>query len=247
MDWASLLLASLISGATLGDPLIARLSQPDQIDALAAALAVAPEQVVHALDLRGAHLRDTADITLASETLALITPLADRLGLAATRASLEDESFRALDPATFSATAAAVGDAPAIDALIASTNALMRAAGIDATVTGRTKSLYSVHKKQLRKGVRADEVYDRVGLRVHVNSVADCYAALDVIHAAHMPIFGELDDYIATPKPSGYQSLHTAVMLAGLNQLAEVQVRTHEMHAASEHGDHAHWRYKLNA
>src|SRR5690606_6171773 len=122
----------------------------------------------------------------------------------------------------------------------------LQQAGIRARVTGRPKHLYSIWRKMQRKGLSFDQLYDLRAIRILVDSVADCYAALGVVHGLWPHIPGEFDDYIATPKSNGYRSLHTAVV--GPEKLpVEIQIRTHEMHRHAELGVAAHWRYKEGA
>lgn len=131
-----------------------------------------------------------------------------------------------------------------VDALLRDTHRLLDEAGIAALVTGRVKTPASIHAKMRRKGVSYDEVFDRLALRVRVASVDDAYRVRELLEARHRVIASERDDYIANPKANGYQSLHSAVH-THLGEVAEFQVRTHAMHARAEHGDAAHWRYKL--
>ena len=119
----------------------------------------------------------------------------------------------------------------------------LQTSGINAELSGRPKHISSIWKKMQRKGANLSEIYDVHAIRVLVNDVQDCYAALGVVHSMWRPIPGEFDDYIAVPKPNGYQSLHTAVIAIDGKPL-EVQIRTHSMHRVSEMGIAAHWRYK---
>lgn len=138
------------------------------------------------------------------------------------------------------AAAPSVGSADLVG-LVAETQSLL---GGDAIVTARVKSAHSTLQKMQRKNLAVDEVLDRIGLRLRVASVDDCYALLDRLHERYEPVAGSFDDYIASPKPNGYQSLHTAVIVPGLG-VTEFQVRTHDMHREAESGAAAHWRYKL--
>ena len=116
-------------------------------------------------------------------------------------------------------------------------------AGISALIQSRVKHLYSIEQKTQRKNVTLDELYDIVAVRVIVDDLAQWYAALGVVHGAWRHIPSEFDDYISAPKENGYSSIHTAVLGPDARPL-EIQIRTHEMHAASEYGVAAHWRYK---
>ena len=175
-------------------------------------------------------------------------PLANRLGIWQLKWELEDLAFRALQPADYQRIATLLEDtrrgreayiAYALDVLWAA----LRDAGIRAEVKGRPKHIYSIWKKMQRKGAPIGELYDLRALRVMVDDVADCYAALGAVHALWQPIPGEFDDYIARPKPNGYRSLHTAVV-GPEGKALEVQIRTRQMHAQAELGVAAHWRYK---
>ncbi len=185
---------------------------------------------------------------LGQETQELYAPLANRLGLAALKWELEDYALRYLEPATYQQLAAALAEKRIdreryIQALKSSLAADLRAAGLDAEVTGRPKHLYSIVRKMRQKGLQLDELYDVRAVRIVVATVRDCYAALGVVQARYPYLAGEFDDYIATPKPNGYRSIHTAVV--GPDQkTVEVQIRTREMHERAELGVAAHWRYK---
>jgi RelA/SpoT family (p)ppGpp synthetase len=185
---------------------------------------------------------------IAKETLDIFAPLANRLGIWQIKWELEDLAFRYLQPGTYKEIARLIAERRADrEADIAKVAAILekalKDAGIEATVTGRPKHIYSIYRKMRAKGVDFDQIYDVRGLRVIVNEVRDCYAALGVVHSLWPPIPGEFDDYIATPKDNMYQSLHTAVVGPEGRPL-EVQIRTHEMHQVAEYGIAAHWRYK---
>ncbi|MGB9594151.1 MAG: RelA/SpoT family protein, partial [Anaerolineae bacterium] len=185
---------------------------------------------------------------IAQETLDIFAPLANRLGFWQLKWELEDLSFRYLDPEMYHEIAQRIaerrGDRERQIAQVASVlKDRLREAGIEAEVDGRPKHIYSIYRKMQRKGLDFDQIYDVQGVRVIVDTVADCYASLGVVHSLWTPIPGEFDDYIATPKDNMYQSLHTAVVGPDGKPL-EVQIRTHEMHRTAEYGIAAHWRYK---
>ncbi|MBW3632189.1 MAG: bifunctional (p)ppGpp synthetase/guanosine-3',5'-bis(diphosphate) 3'-pyrophosphohydrolase [Chloroflexi bacterium] len=185
---------------------------------------------------------------IAHQTLEIFAPLANRLGIWQFKSELEDIAFRYINPEAYKALSRefeqrARDSAPYIEEVKAELLETLREAGIDAEITGRTKHIYSIYRKMLSKGRSIDEIYDVIGLRVLVNDRKDCYGALGVVHARWHPLPGEFDDYIATPKDSMYQSLHTAVVGPGGHAI-EIQIRSWEMHRTAEHGVAAHWRYK---
>lgn len=135
------------------------------------------------------------------------------------------------------------GDHLVLDALVRDTERLLAGAGIDGRVTARIKSPASTLAKMRRKGVGPDDIFDRLALRIRVDTVEDCYAVRSLIEARHRVIAAERDDYIASPKANGYRSLHSAVR-THLGEVAEFQVRTHAMHEQAERGSAAHWLYK---
>lgn len=184
----------------------------------------------------------------ARETMALYAPLANRLGIWQLKWELEDLSFRFLEPETYKRVARWLEEKRVErEGFIAQAQtdvaALMKQAGIDAQISGRPKHIYSIWAKMQAKQLAFDELYDVRALRVIVETVAQCYQALSLIHERFAPIASEYDDYIARPKPNGYQSLHTVVADAGGRPL-EIQIRTREMHDFAELGVAAHWRYK---
>jgi GTP pyrophosphokinase len=185
---------------------------------------------------------------LAEESQAVFAPLANRLGIWQIKWELEDLAFRFRDPETYKALAKGLQETRVereqrVEAARAELQADLYAQGIAAEVQGRPKHLYSIHKKMRGKDLPLERVFDLRALRVIVASVADCYAALARLHEVYTPVPGEFDDYIAKPKPNGYQSLHTVVIGAD-GQAMEVQIRTREMHEHAEHGVAAHWAYK---
>jgi GTP pyrophosphokinase len=184
----------------------------------------------------------------AVETREVYAPLANRLGVWQVKWELEDLAFRYLQPAEYKHIAAALNSRRAereqyIEALKTLLQAELRSAGVDAIVDGRPKHLYSIWRKMQAKRLAFEQLMDIRAARVLVGSVADCYAALGVVHSLWQIIPGEFDDYIATPKDNLYRSIHTAVIGPG-SQPVEIQIRTHAMHAESERGVAAHWRYK---
>jgi GTP pyrophosphokinase len=188
---------------------------------------------------------------LAAETQALYAPLANRLGLGMLKWELEDYAFRYLWPEDYRRIALALNEKRAdreayIAAILATLRRELATAGVEASVEGRPKHIYSIWRKMQAKGLAFEQVYDVRAVRILVATVADCYAALGVVHGLWPYIAGEFDDYIATPKANGYRSIHTAVHADGGRTL-EVQIRTREMHERSELGIAAHWRYKEGA
>ena len=185
---------------------------------------------------------------LATETREVYAPLANRLGVWQLKWELEDLAFRYLQPADYKRIAAALKVRRSereryMDELKALLHSELRQADIDATIEGRPKHIYSIWRKMQAKQLAFEQLMDIRAARVLVNSVAECYAALGVVHSLWQFIPGEFDDYIATPKDNRYRSIHTAVIGPGA-QAVEIQIRTHEMHANSERGVAAHWRYK---
>ena len=184
----------------------------------------------------------------ARETLEIYAPLAHRLGMNTIKWELEDLSFAALYPKVYDEIVRLVAErAPARDEYLATVRdqviSDLRAAKIKATVTGRPKHYYSIYQKMIVRGRDFEEIYDLVGVRVLVESVRDCYAALGSLHARWNPVPGRFKDYIAMPKFNLYQSLHTAVIGPG-GKPVEIQIRTSTMHRRAEFGVAAHWKYK---
>ena len=185
---------------------------------------------------------------LARLTRDIHAPLANRLGIWQLKWELEDLAFRFLQPDVYKRIAKLLDERRTDresfirDALEELQQALA-VAGIHAELAGRPKHIYSIWKKMQRKALDFSDLYDIRAVRVLVDNVTDCYAALGVVHARWPHLPGEFDDYIARPKANGYRSLHTAV-LGPAGRTLEVQIRTHEMHRANELGVAAHWRYK---
>ncbi|HXA92902.1 MAG TPA: HD domain-containing protein, partial [Steroidobacteraceae bacterium] len=184
----------------------------------------------------------------AVETREVYAPLANRLGVWQVKWELEDLSFRYLQPADYQHIAAALKLRRSereryIEELKGRLQGELRAAGIEASIDGRPKHIYSIWRKMQSKRLAFEEIMDIRAARVQVNTVAECYAALGIVHSLWQFIPGEFDDYIATPKDNLYRSIHTAVHGPGM-QPVEIQIRTYEMHAHAERGVAAHWRYK---
>jgi len=185
---------------------------------------------------------------IAHETRSIFAPLANRLGVWQMKWELEDLSLRYLEPELYKKVARLLDERRVdreqyIAAVIAQLEQSLDAAGIKAEVSGRPKHIYSIINKMKRKHLDFSELYDVRAVRILVDTIEDCYAALSLVHDLWQPITSEFDDYIANPKSNNYRSLHTAV--TGPRDLAlEVQIRTHQMHHDSELGVAAHWRYK---
>ena len=191
---------------------------------------------------------DGAARQYASETMDLYAPLANRLGVWQLKWELEDLSFRFLEPDQYKRIAKMLEEKRVeresfVVNSIARLNSELKAAGVRAEVSGRPKHIYSIWKKMKGKSVDFRELYDVRAFRVIVDDIKDCYTVLGIVHNAWVPIPKEFDDYISRPKPNGYKSLHTVVMVDDGRPL-EVQIRTREMHQFAEYGVAAHWRYK---
>ena len=189
--------------------------------------------------------------SISQETLEIYAPLAHRFGIWELKWQLEDLSFRYLEPEKYKEIAKLIASRrfqreTFITQVIQTLKDEFEKAGLKAEISGRPKHIYSIYQKIQKYetvGKHFDEIHDLLALRVLVTSISDCYNALGIIHSLWHPLPDEFDDYIANPKPNGYQSLHTAVMYLGTTPL-EVQIRTYEMHHVAEYGVAAHWRYK---
>ncbi len=184
----------------------------------------------------------------AKQTMEIYAPLAHRLGIWQIKWELEDLAFQYLEPDHFRQVTEQLAQRRqirerSIDEAMRILARELEKAGVRAEISGRAKHLWSIAQKMRRKSVSMNEVYDLLAVRVIVDDVPACYAALGVVHSLWRPIPGQFDDYIAVPKPNLYQSLHTAVMGPD-GQPLEIQVRTQEMHQLAEYGIAAHWRYK---
>ena len=183
------------------------------------------------------HLKRDRQIANAKETMDLYAPLANRLGIYSLKWELEDLGFRYLHPEEYRELV------EGIEKITEEIKDKLKKENIDAEIKGRAKHLYSIDKKMKRDNITLEQVYDLFALRIIVNSVKDCYAALGVVHDLYTPMPGRFKDYISVPKPNMYQSIHTTLL--GPNGTPfEVQVRTWDMHQVAEFGIAAHWAYK---
>ena len=187
-------------------------------------------------------------IRIAQQTMDIYAPLANRLGIWQFKSELEDLAFKYLQPTDYDRIVRELTKrGPDQDAYVTRAKEAIRSIlsqnGVTGEISGRRKHIYSIYRKMQRKNRAFDEIYDVVGLRVIVAEPKDCYAALGVLHTEWRPVPSEFDDYIANPKESSYQSLHTA-LIGPEGHYIEVQIRTREMHQIAEYGVAAHWRYK---
>ncbi len=187
-------------------------------------------------------------IEKARETLDIYAPIADRLGISKIKIELDDLSLKYLKPEVYYDLAEKIelkkDEREAFIAKIVSdVSSHMKEAGIKAQVMGRVKHFFSIYKKMVNQNKTLDQIYDLFAVRILVDNVKDCYAALGVIHELYKPIPGRFKDYIAMPKPNMYQSLHTT-LIGNDGTPFEVQIRTYEMHRTAEYGIAAHWKYK---
>jgi GTP pyrophosphokinase len=187
----------------------------------------------------------------ARETLEILAPLAHRLGMNTIKWELEDLAFATLYPKRYDEIVRLVAErAPSRDTYLAEVTAAvteqLKAAGIEAVVTGRPKHYYSIYQKMIVRGRDFTDIWDLVGIRILVDSVRDCYAALGIMHAHWQPVPGRFKDFVAMPKFNMYQSLHTTV-IGPQGKPVELQIRTHDMHRTAEYGIAAHWKYKEKA
>ncbi|PWB65424.1 MAG: GTP pyrophosphokinase, partial [Deltaproteobacteria bacterium] len=195
-----------------------------------------------------AHLPRDKQVSVARETQEIYIPIASRLGMSRVKMELEDLCFEVLHPADYRELVRLTDERKRdreshIRGVVELLERKLKEAGVEATVTGRSKHTAGVFQKMARQGIDFDHVYDFIGFRIIAKTVRDCYEALGIVHSLWKPVPGRFKDYVAMPKPNLYQSLHTTVF--GPNaELMEVQIRTEEMHRLAEEGIAAHWKYK---
>ena len=185
---------------------------------------------------------------IAQETLEIYCPIAQRLGISKIKVELDDLSLKYLEPDVYYDLVDKIAVRRSvrekyIQSIVDEVSEHIRSAGIKAKVDGRVKHFFSIYKKMKNQNKTLDQIYDLFAVRIIVDSVKDCYAALGVIHEMYKPIPGRFKDHIAMPKPNMYQSLHTT-LIGSNGQPFEIQIRTFEMHKAAEYGIAAHWKYK---
>ncbi len=184
----------------------------------------------------------------ARETLDIYSPIAHRLGISKIKVELDDLSLKYLEPEVYYDLAEKISlrkeaREAFVDGIVQEVKSHMEASGIKAKVDGRVKHFFSIYRKMVNQNKTRDQIYDLFAVRIIVETVKDCYAALGVIHELYKPIPGRFKDYIAMPKPNMYQSLHTT-LISSNGQPFEIQIRTFEMHRTAEYGIAAHWKYK---
>ena len=184
----------------------------------------------------------------AKETLEIYSPIANRLGISKIKVELDDLALKYLEPDVYYDLSEKISlkkdsREAFVKSIVDDVSAHMKNAGIEAKVDGRVKHFFSIYKKMVNQGKTLDQIYDLFAVRIIVETVKDCYAALGVIHEMYKPIPGRFKDYIAMPKPNMYQSLHTT-LIGSSGQPFEIQIRTFEMHRTAEYGIAAHWKYK---
>ena len=190
-------------------------------------------------------------IEIARETMDIYAPLAQRLGISKMKVELDDLSLKYLEPEVYYDLADKISIRKSerekmVADIVEDVSTHIKNAGIEATFDGRVKHFMSIYRKMLNQDKTLDQIYDLFAVRIIVNTIPDCYAALGVIHEMYKPIPGRFKDYIAMPKPNMYQSLHTT-LIGPSGVPFEIQIRTYEMHRTAEYGIAAHWKYKENA
>ena len=194
------------------------------------------------------HMRPEKQKEKARETLEIYAPIADRLGISRIKVELDDLSLKYLEPEVYRELSCKVRERSDshekfVEGIVKEVQGIIDGAAIPGTVNGRQKHYFSIYRKMVNKHKTFDQIYDLFAVRILVESVKDCYAALGVIHEHFKPVPGRFKDYIAMPKPNMYQSLHTTLIYHN-GQPFEIQIRTYEMHRIAEFGIAAHWKYK---
>lgn len=189
-------------------------------------------------------------IEKARETMDIYSPIAHRLGISKIKIELDDLSLQYLEPVAFQRLKNEIEERleereEFIQRVVHDVNECIEEAGIKAEISGRVKHFFSIYKKMVNQNKTLDQIYDVFAVRIIVDSVRDCYAALGIIHEQYKPIPGRFKDYIAMPKTNMYQSLHTT-LISKSGQPFEIQIRTYDMHKTAEYGIAAHWKYKEN-
>ena len=185
---------------------------------------------------------------IARETMDIYAPIAQRLGISKIKIELDDLSLKYLEPEVYKDLSEKIATKRSerqayIDSIVEEVKTHIDEAGIPAKIDGRIKHFFSIYKKMINQNKTLDQIYDLFAIRIIVDSLKDCYAALGVIHEMYKPIPGRFKDYIAMPKPNMYQSLHST-LIGPKGQPFEIQIRTYEMHRTAEYGIAAHWKYK---
>ncbi|NLG04094.1 MAG: bifunctional (p)ppGpp synthetase/guanosine-3',5'-bis(diphosphate) 3'-pyrophosphohydrolase [Clostridia bacterium] len=194
------------------------------------------------------HMVPAKQIEIARETLDIYAPIAQRLGISKLKVELDDLSLKYLEPDVYYDLVDKIAIRKSVrekyvQNIVDEVSMHIKKAGIKAEIDGRVKHFFSIYKKMVNQDKTLDQIYDLFAVRIIVESVKDCYAALGVIHEIYKPIPGRFKDYIAMPKPNMYQSLHTT-LIGPTGQPFEIQIRTYEMHKTAEYGIAAHWKYK---
>ncbi|MGN0437213.1 MAG: RelA/SpoT family protein [Lachnospiraceae bacterium] len=189
-------------------------------------------------------------IEKARETMDIYSPIAHRLGISKIKVELDDLSLQYLEPEKFKELKTEIDERleereKFIEEVVHDVKECIDEAGIEATINGRVKHFFSIYKKMVNQNKTLDQIYDIFAVRIIVENVRDCYAALGIIHEKYKPIPGRFKDYIAMPKSNMYQSLHTT-LISKSGQPFEIQIRTYDMHKTAEYGIAAHWKYKEN-
>ena len=189
-----------------------------------------------------------AQTRIARETQEIYCPIAQRLGISKIKVELEDLSLKYLDPDAYYDLVEKISvrknvREEYVQELVEQVREEIDEAGIRAEISGRAKHFFSIYKKMVNQGKTIDQIYDLFAIRIIVDTIKDCYAALGIMHEKYKPVPGRFKDYIAMPKPNMYQSLHTT-LIGPSGQPFEIQIRTFEMHRTAEYGIAAHWKYK---